>query len=85
MNWKKILVYCLQILPISVVLRAFMSWLWGKVKETDNTLDDYGWNILGYILVQVGWLTQEDLSEITGIPGADGVPGLARDGIEQPV
>ncbi len=81
MNWNKILAFTMRILPLKTVLIAIMSFLWDKVEATDNKWDDTAWRILGFIFVELGWMTQEDLSEITGIPGADGVPGKAREGL----
>ncbi len=81
MNWNKILAFTMRILPLKTVLIAIMAFLWDKVNDTKTKWDDYGWNILGFIFVQLGWLTQEELSEISGIPGADGVPGKPREGL----
>ena len=85
MNWKNILQYALSILPISLIIEVFLDWMDKLVRKTENTLDDTALQIVRVILMNAGLLDQGQRSLISGQPGADGVPGLAREALEEAV
>ena len=76
MNWKGILRYILSILPVDYIVIVLLDWLTEQVEKTSNKLDDKAVEILRIILYQAFNIDQGQLSSISGIPGASGVPGL---------
>ncbi len=81
MNWKAVLLHILNILPISLIISVFLDWMEKLVQKTENKFDDAALQIVRVILVNAGLLDQGQLSLISGQPGADGVPGKAREGL----
>ena len=56
MDWNKILKYIMRILPVRVIVDAFIDWLKDIVSDTENQLDDQCVEILQMVLYNAfGW------------------------------
>ncbi len=78
MNWTGILHYILSIMSLEYIINVFCDFLDEMVKKTSNKLDDKAVAIVKMILLSAFKEDHEQLSELTGVPGANGVPGKAN-------
>ncbi len=56
MDWKFILRHVMNVLPVKVIVDAFIEWLTEVAEKTENKLDDRSVEILQLILYAAfGW------------------------------
>ncbi len=56
MDWKVILRHVMNVLPVKVIVDAFIDWLDEMAEKTENKLDDHSVEVLQLILYNAfGW------------------------------
>ncbi len=56
MDWKYVLQHVMKVLPVKVIVDAFVEWLTEVAEKTENKLDDRSVEILQMILYTAfGW------------------------------